>query len=446
LEQAARPTRGARANVLALLAAAVESLRDRHFRTYWLSNSLFFIGQGLVLLGAQWLMLTLTDSRTLLGAIAAVQGGVVFLLSPVAGVMADRLARRNLLVWGRLGFTMVMVVMGLLVVTDAVRWWHLLLASGISSIFLALSQPATQTYVYDLVGRERLTNAIALNSMATGVFLIAGPSMGGALVATIGPQGTYFAGGFGYFIGALLLLTIPVLGKTAGIPQRSSFAHDIAEGARYVRRDPLLPWFFLAASVTFFCSAIITLRPVFAKEILMVGPVGLGWMGAAFGAGSLVGSLFVAALGERLKLKGLTMLLSCLGWCMSKVIYSQSHWFPLNLGLEFGMGLVPPFWVAAAMTILQVRVPEHLRSRVMAVHFMVLQFSQINGLTAGLMADHLGDRMALLLMGAIPGSIIVLMLVFSRKLILLGSQRHPLVPYNQAASGGTPTPSPGRAA
>jgi len=436
LEQSARPARGAGGNVLATLAAAGESLRDPHFRTYWTSNALFFIGQGLVLLGAQWLMLTLTDSRLLLGAIGGIQGGVVFLLSPVAGVMADRMARRNLLIWGRLGFTVVLVVIGLLVVTDAVRWWHLLLASGVSSIFLALSQPATQTYVYDLVGRERLTNAIALNSMTTGVFLIAGPSMGGALVATIGPEGTYFAGGVGYFVGALLLLTIPVPGKTASAPRRSSFAHDIAEGVRYLRRDPLLPWFFLAVGITFFCSAITTLRPVFAKEILMVGPVGLGWMGATFGAGALLSSLLVAAVGGQLKLKGLVMLLSCLGWCIGKVIYSQSHWFPLNLGLEFGMGMVPAFYVASAMTILQVRVPEHLRSRVVAVYFMILQFSQMNGLTAGLLADHLGDRMTLLLMGCIPGSIIVLVLVLARKLVLLGSQRYPLVPYDQAAISG----------
>ena len=136
----------------------------------------------------------------------------------MAGVLADRLARRNLLIWGRLGFTVVLLVLGLLVATDAVVWWHLLVATGVSSIFLGISEPASQTYVYDLVGRERLTNAIALNSMTTGVFLIAGPSMGGVLVATIGPESTFFVGSGGYFIGALALLAIPVPGRQQAFP------------------------------------------------------------------------------------------------------------------------------------------------------------------------------------------------------------------------------------
>ena len=435
MERDAQPTRTAGGNVLATLAAAGESLRDPYFRIYWVSNALFYIGQGLVLLGALWLMLSLTDSRLLLGSIAGIQGVVVFFILPVAGVLADRLARRNLLIWGRLGFTVVLLVLGLLVATDAVVWWHLLVATGVSSIFLGISEPASQTYVYDLVGRERLTNAIALNSMTTGVFLIAGPSMGGVLVATIGPESTFFVGSGGYFIGALALLAIPVPGKTAGIPRQSSFAHDIAEGVRYIRGDPMLHWFFLAVGVTFFCSALTTMRPVFAKEILMVGPVGLGWLGASFGAGAIFGSLIAAAVGPQLKLRGLVMLLSCLVWCIGKIIYSQSHWFGMSLGLEFMVGIVPAFWVTSAMTILQVRVPEHLRSRVVAVHFMLLTISRMNGFTTGAMADALGDRMALLLMGVIPAIVIVVILGTAKKLVLIGSQRYPLEPYGQPATG-----------
>ena len=196
----------------------------------------------------------------------------------------------------------------------------------------------------------------------------------------------------------------------------------------------MLHWFFLAVAVTFFCSALNTMRPIFAKEILMVGPVGLGWMGAAFGGGALVSSLIVAALGPRLKLKGLMMLLSCHVWCIGKIIYSQSHWFALSLGLEFVIGMVPAFWATAAMTIVQVRVPEHLRSRVVAAYFMLLTVSQMNGLTTGVMADQLGDRMALLLMGVIPAAIIFLILGSAKKLVLIGSKRYPLVPYGQASA------------
>lgn len=420
---------------LGVLADAGESLRDGRFRTYWASNALFFVGQGLVLLGSQWLMLTLTNSRALLGALGAIQAGTILLLSPVGGVLADRLPRRNLLIVGRAGFTALMTLMGWLVVTGQVEIWHILLSQAVGGVFIAISQPATQTYVYDLVGRERLMNAIALNSLGTGAFQIAGPSIGGALVGAFGPQGAYFAGAAGYFLGGSALFAIPILGKSQGPPRRFSIVQDVAEGVRYIRRDSLLPWLFLATTITFFCGAVNALRPVFAKDILDVGAGGLGVMGAAFGAGTLTGSLLIASLGGRLKRKGLVMLLSCLIWCIGMAIYSQSRWFSMTLAVEFLMGLSPPVWITTAMTILQVRVPEQLRSRVIAVHFMVLQAASFNQWVTGALADLWGDRQAMLLMGLVPTGIMLVMILFMKRVTLLGTERYPLAPLEAARAG-----------
>ena len=144
------------------------------------------------------------------------------------------------------------------------------------------------------------------------------------------------------------------------------------------------------------------------------------------------------ALGERLRLKGLVLLLAPLDWCACMIAYALSPWFALTLGIEFVMGISSPFWMTAMMTILQIRVPERLRSRVLAVYFMVLQFMQLNWLYSGALADRIGDREALLVMGAIPFCLLILMLLFIRPLVTLGSERNPLVTWTEPEGDGTP--------
>ena len=430
MQEATTAARPRPAGLLSTFSAAGEAFRDVYFSLYWVSNALFFVGQGLVLLGAQWLMLSLTDSRAVLGAMGAIQAVVVITLSPAAGVLADRLARRDLLIVGRIGFAVVTGGMGLIVLGGAATVPLVLVSVGISSVFLAISQPASQSYVFDLVGAQRLMTALALNAMATGVFQILGPSAGGGLVAAIGSEATYLVGSAGYVIGAILLIAIPIRGKTAGSTVGISFMTDIMETGRHLKRDPMLKWILMPATlVTLFAGAILAMRPVFAREVLDVGASGLGWLGASFGLGSFVGSIVVIAMGERLKLKGLVLLIAPLDWVLCMVAYSISPWFTLDLWIEFQMGLSSPFWMTAIMTILQVRVPERLRSRVLAVYFMVMQFMQLNWLATGFIADRIGDREALFLMGIIPAIAIVLMLIFVRQLVTLGSDRNPLVTF-----------------
>ena len=411
--------------------AARDAFRDSSFARYFVSNSLFFLGQGLVLLGAQWLILDLTDSRTLLGAMGGIHAVIVIVLSPAAGVIADRTARRDLLIVGRVGLAVVAIGMGLVIVVGAAEVWIVLVAVGCEAVFLALTQPASQSYVFDLVGPRRLPTAVALIAMSTAVLGVVGPSAGGILLGTIGTQATYLISGAGFVVGALLMLAIPIKGKTeVAVASTISFTADVIETARHLRRDRLLIWILMPATlITLFAGAILLLRPVFAKDILEVGAPGLGWLGAMFGLGSVAGSIVVIALGDRLKLKGLTLLIAPLDWCGCMIVYAISPWFALTLGVEFVMGISSPFWMVAMMTILQIRVPAQLRSRVLAVYFMVLQFMQLNWLATGAVADIIGDRSALLIMGAIPFGLLILMLIFVRPLVTLGSDSNPLVTW-----------------
>ncbi len=427
--------------------SAGDSFRDRDFARYFWSNALFFLGQGLMLMGAQWLLTELTGSRAIVGLMGGIHAVVVITLSPYGGVIADRAARRDLLIMGRVGLAVVAIAMGLIVLSGGVQVWIVLVAVGFEAAFLALSQPATQSYVYDLVGPRRLPTAVALIAMVTGVLQVAGPSAAGPIIAAIGAQATYLVGGGGFVLGALLLIAIPVKGKTeSAVASTPSFRTDIVETLHHLRRDRLLIWILMPATfITLFAGAILLLRPIFAREILDTGAWGFdgawrfGFLQASFGLGSLVGSLVVVGLGERLKLKGLTLLLAPLDWCGCMIVFAVSPWFALSLGAEFFMGMSSPFWMVAMMTILQIRVPAELRSRVLAVYFMVLQFMQLNWVYSGALADAIGDREALLIMGAIPFGLLILMLIFVRPLVTLGSDANPLVTYAPRPRARPPT-------
>lgn len=416
---------------LAPIRLALTSLDDRNFRLYWLTNALFFMGQGLVLMGAQWLMLSLTDSRTLLGLIGTIQGLSVLLFSPLGGVIADRLPRRNVLIAARLLSAGIMLGMVALILLGDVQVWHVLLSVGAAGIVLAFSQATTQTYVFDIVGRERLTNAIALNSLATALFQIVGPSIGGPLLATVGPKGTYFAGAIGFLIGAGVMLAIPILGKSAVRRAAGSFlkstVSDAAEGFRYVSKDRTLIWLVSLSGMSFFAGAMFVLRPVFAKDVLHVGASGLGWMGTVFGLGALVSGLFMAGMGSRIKLLGLCAWYGQANWMLWQVVYSFSHWFGLTLFLEFLMGTSVSVGGAATISIIQQRVPPELRNRVLTVHFMLITATNINWIISGQLADKIGDRQALFAMGMVGVVFDLYVLIFVRRLILLGTKKYPIV-------------------
>lgn len=412
-------------------ATALSSFRDAHFRTYWANNALFFVGQGLVQIGAQWLMLTLTDSRGALGALGAIQGLTMVTLTPLGGVLCDRVNRRDLLIFIRVTFALLMGVMAALVATGRVEVWHLFISVGLSGMLMAFSQAATQTYVYDIVGKERLINAIALNSLATGAFQAIAPSAGGAIVASIGAQGTYIAGGAGYFLGAILLTRIPI--KGAPVQARAagsvfiSTVRDIREGVRYIKRDRLLPWYFYVVFCGFFGSGIFVMRPVFAKDVLEVGATGLGWLSAMWGFGVLFGSIAVAAFGARIKYYAAVVVLMQLGFGIFEMGYSQSRWYSLTLGLEFTMGIFSALWVTSGLTFIQSVVPGEFRNRVLSVQFALQGLSNVNWYFTGKLADTTSDRTALFVMAAIVVFMLLPLALLNRRLMTLGSPKNPMI-------------------
>jgi len=178
--------------------------------------------------------------------------------------------------------------------------------------------------------------------------------------------------------------------------------------------------------MAFWGGALLALRPVFAKEILGVGARGLGWLGTCSGAGAFIGAITLAGLGGRVKWMGLAVVVGQMNWMIVEIIYSFSRSYPLNLGLEVIGGASIPFGSALTIAIIQIRVPQEYRNRVLAVYFMFITLLTGSGYVVGRMADGFGDRQAMLIFGCVGVGFDLLVFAFGRKLWMVGMKRYPV--------------------
>jgi MFS family permease len=375
------------------------------------------------LLAMQWLVLSLTGTRTLLGLVAMVQGIAVLLASPLGGVLAERSARRNLLMVGRAGLVLITVGMGILVITDLAQVWHVMIAALGIGLFLAITQPATQTFLYDIVGKDNLMRGIALNASATSTFNMVGPALGGTLIAVVGISGAYFAGGSGYLLGILLMAMIPILGKTQGMA-KTSYWKDIRDGVKYVRSSPITLWLMGFVSMNFFGAFVLLFRPIYAKDVLHVGASGLGLMGLFFGLGAVVSSVVTAMLAN-VKRKGVLLVLITIQWDVGMMIFAFSRDFPLTLFSQFLMGMVGPMYQTSSQTMLQTTAPDHMRSRVMSVYFMMMQFNFFGQFLAGVMADAMGNTMPMVIASLVRIAFLITVLAVAAPIRDFGKEPKP---------------------
>ncbi len=386
----------------------------------WSSNLIHFFAGQVHLLTLQWLVTDLTDSRTLLGLAIAIQGAVVALGSPMGGVAADRFAKRSIIVFSRLGMAIMIIGLAALMSAGLIELWHVLVSAALGGLLNALGQPASQTYVFDVVGPEHTQPAVALNSSAIGLGQMAGPALAGFLIAGGGIVGSWAAAAAGLILAALLLLPIPIPGRSRG--ERRAPWRELREGFAYVIATPPVALALFACAMAFFNGAIFAMRPVFARHVLDVGSEGMGAMAAAAGFGTLLGSL-VATMLPDFKRPGLAITLSMLAFSLCVLLYAFAFSYPYILAVEFASGLAAQIWQISTFSGLQMAVPERLRGRVMGLVFTVAQLAQVGGVFVGRLADRVGDQIAMAIFGAVPAVALLGLLLFGyRQLARLGTQ------------------------
>jgi MFS family permease len=383
--------------------AAFDSLHNRHFRWFWLGRLATSACMEMRLVAQGWLVYQLTGSALALGWVAAGRGIARLILSLCGGALADRLEKRQLLIWTRAAMAINVLVIALLVLTGAIRVWHLAVQSFLSGVISSFMMPAQKALLAQLVGRKAILNAVSLTSMGMGLMGILGASLSGFIIEWLGVESVYLIMTALYFYALYTVTRLPLTGNEKS--HRTSMWIDLREGLRYLKVcAPLLPLLGIAMTRALLGWSYRTLMPVYAEEVMHLDASGLGILSAAPGIGSLIGSLVLASLGN-FKGKGKVLLASGLAMGLSLIAFASTRQYGLVLFVLMLTGVARNATMITNQTLIQMSCQDAYRGRVMAMYMMVMSLIPLGTIPAGAVADTWGVSSALLLQGALMATI-----------------------------------------
>ncbi len=368
---------------------AGRALRHRNFQLFFSGQLISLIGTWMQNVAQSWLVYRLTGSALLLGSVGFAGQIPVFLLAPLGGITADRRNRHRVVITTQTASMLLAFILAALTLSHRVQVWHVFLLAALLGVVNAFDIPGRQSFLVEMVGKDDLMNAIALNSSMFNGARVIGPAIAGILVAKIGEGWCFFANGVSYIAVIIGLLLMRVQSQ-ARVSTASPLDH-MMEGFRFVNRTgPIRALLLLLGLVSLVGMPYVVLMPIFADQILHGGARGLGILMGATGVGALLGAMTLAF---RQGVKGLGRWVAwcCAGFGASLVVFSMSHKFWLSVVLLLPVGYCMMLQMACSNTLIQVMVPDALRGRVMAVYSMMFMgMAPIGALLGGALAEHLG--------------------------------------------------------
>ena len=377
------------------------SLKVKNFRIYWLSMLISLIGTWTQTVAQSWLVFELTNSAFLLGVVGFLSSIPVFLLSLFGGVLADRMNKRNILIVTQSVFMLLAFVLAVRIQLKLITPLQIMLIALLNGSVMAFDAPARQAVVVDLAGKENLFNAITLNSVAFNASRIIGPALAGILVATIGMSGCFYINGIS-FLPLIIALFIIKINKTSANGKTNTVLKDLKDGFMFIKNNrPILVLINMAGVVSLFGISYLILMPIFANDILRVGVKGLGLLMSSAGLGALIGALALARLGD-FKHKGKLLILSSAIFSISLILFSLSKIYLLSLIALIFVGASSVTAVALINTLLQMRVPDEFRGRVMGLFLLTfVGITPFGNLIAGSLAQVAGAAFAVMIGGIV---------------------------------------------
>jgi len=337
-----------------------------------------------------WLVYRLTGSSFLLGSVGFASQFPVFLVAPIGGIVADRWNRQRVVIGTQTASMILAFILAGLTLTRTVQVWHIFVLAALLGVVNAFDIPGRQAFLVDMVGKEDLMNAIALNSSMFNGARIIGPAIAGVLVAKIGEGWCFFANAVSYIAVIVGLFLMRVSPPSYGRPEASPLAH-IIEGFRFVRETaPIRAILVLLGLVSLVAMPYTVLMPIFADRILHGGARALGILMGATGVGALLGALTLAA---KTGVRGLGrwVAFACGGFGLSLILFALSRNLWLSSFLLLPVGFCMMLQMSSSNTLIQTMVPDHLRGRVMAVYSMMFMgMAPFGAFFAGAFADRLG--------------------------------------------------------
>jgi MFS family permease len=413
-------------------AGAVRALKHRNFQLFFSGQLISLIGTWMQNVAQAWLVYRLTGSSVLLGAVAFASQFPVFLAAPFGGITADRHNRHRIVIATQVVSMILASVLAWITLSHRVQVWHLFVLAVLLGVVNGYDIPARQSFIVDMVGREDLMNAIALNSSMFNGARIVGPAVAGILVAEIGEGWCFFANAVSFIavIAGLLLMRVqsrPIAG-TVQTPWE-----NLKEGFVFVRgARPIRALLLLLGLVSLVGMPYAVLMPIFADRILHGGARGLGILMGSTGVGALLGALTLAAK-KGLRGLGRWITYAAAMFGISMVVFSASRSFWLSVVLLLPVGFAMMLQMSSSNTLIQSMVPDRLRGRVMAVYTMMFMgMAPFGALFAGVMAKIVGAPLTIAVggLGCIAGAA-----VFGTQLSSIRAEARQMIIAQQAAGG-----------
>jgi MFS family permease len=371
-------------------AITLRALRHRNFQLFFSGQLISLIGTWMQSVAQAWLVYRLTGSALLLGSVGFASQFPVFLFAPIGGITADRVNRQRLIVATQIASMILAGILAWLTLTGRVQVWHIFALAGLLGVVNAFDIPGRQSFLIDMVGKEDLMNAIALNSSMFNGARVIGPAIAGILVSKIGEGWCFAANSLSYIAVIVGLLLMRVQSKPR-ISQHSPI-EDIVEGFRWVNRTKIIrALLILIGLVSLVGMPYTVLMPIFADKILHGGARGLGILMGATGVGALFGALTLAAKSGGVKGLGRWIVISCatLGISLFCFAFSSSFWLSAAFLLPAGYSMM--LQMACSNTLIQTMVPDQLRGRVMSVYSMMFMgMAPFGAFFGGALAHRIG--------------------------------------------------------
>jgi predicted MFS family arabinose efflux permease len=374
------------------------SLRDTFASLKYPNYRLWFIGQLVSLVGtwtqttAQgYLIYQLTKSPAFLGYASFANGLPAWFFTLYAGAIADRVPRRTLMVITQSSMLILAFILATLSFTNIIQWWHILILTFLLGISNAFDAPARQAFVLEMVEREDLTNAIALNSTMFNSAVVLGPAFGGLIYAWVGPGWCFTINGIS-FIAVIIALLLMKLKPFAPVRRNGSTLSDVKEGLNYVLNHSDLKMLISNLFITtVFGLGIATLIPAWAVVVLKGDASTNGFLLAARGFGSLIGALIIAALG-RIRFRGKVWTINSILLPIMMVLFAYMHWLIPSLVAMAAMGFTFMMIVNLSNAMVQTRIADEMRGRVMGIYtFFFFGAIPLGSLLSGWVADIIGE-------------------------------------------------------
>jgi MFS family permease len=383
---------------------AGRALRHRNFQLFFGGQLISLIGTWMQTVAQSWLVYKMTGSGLLLGSVGFASQIPVFLIAPIGGITADRANRQHVVIATQIASMILAFVLAALTLTHYIKVWHVFVLAALLGVVNAFDIPGRQSFLVDMVGKDDLMNAIALNSSMFNGARVIGPAVAGVLVARLGEGWCFFANGVSY-IAVIIGLMLMNVHAPARVSTKTSPWEHIVEGFRFVNQTaPIRSLLLLLGVVSMVGMPYVVLMPIFADKILHkggqefasligshdLGAVRLGILMGAAGVGALLGALTLAV---RSGVKGLGtwVTVCCAGFGVSLMLFAFSKSFWVSVLLLMPVGYFIMLQMASSNTLIQVMVPDELRGRVMAVYSMMFMgMAPLGALMGGALSDRLG--------------------------------------------------------